>query len=351
MTQPQQSSSQQLTYRDALALAAALGTAVASEQVVTGTVSALSDQAAHARDTAVSWALRLIAELWRATDPYDGHSVQTFTTAAAGRMATAQTSVARAAAASVTQGLSLMGVHTPAIASDPIDVRRLDPVAGLLIERPPQASVDYADRDGLVDIDLLQFGTTDGMFNRPARKYRYARSQGATQLEADQVARNLIGLIIDENAMLAARLAAAEVLQKTVDLDLPGPKIIGYRRIIHPERSRTGVCGLCIAAADRLYSVEDLMPIHTRCECTVAAVTADRDPGKRLNDDDLAQLYALAGGAGGTPTTAAPALKRVRYQIDEHGELGPVLVPRGAHKPRKAFTPTRRRRTGKSRVL
>jgi hypothetical protein len=61
----------------------------------------------------------------------------------------------------------------------------------------------------------------------------------------------------------------------------------------------------------------------------------------------LEQLYAQAGGVGGVSTTAAPALKRVRYQVDEHGELGPVLVPRGAHKPRKPV-PTQRR--SKARV-
>jgi hypothetical protein len=28
-------------------------------------------------------------------------------------------------------------------------------------------------------------------------------------------------------------------------------KIIGYRRVIHPEMSRGGMCGMCTEAADR----------------------------------------------------------------------------------------------------
>jgi hypothetical protein len=30
--------------------------------------------------------------------------------------------------------------------------------------------------------------------------------------------------------------------------------ITGYRRVIHPEVSKGGSCGLCIAASDRVYS-------------------------------------------------------------------------------------------------
>jgi hypothetical protein len=331
-----------LTYQDALQLAAGLGAAAASEQTVTAVVSGLSDQVANTRDTAVDWAFRLIRQLWQRTDPYDGDSVNTFTTAAGARMVTAQSTVARAAAASVTQGLAVMGVRTPAVASDPADVRRLDPVDGRLVERPATTAVDYQDVDGAVDVDLQTFATTDGMFNRPAQRYRYAASQGASTADADRAAQQLIALQIDQNAMLAARLAYAEVLQKTVDLDLPGPRIIGYRRIIHPEMSRTGVCGLCIAASDRIYHIENLLPIHGRCQCTVAPVTADRDPADDLNKVDLAQLYQLAGGVGGASTTAGPALKRVRYQVDEHGELGPVLIPRAARQPRKPVPAPRR---------
>jgi hypothetical protein len=329
VTQPQQ-----FTYQDALALAAGLQAATIPPEILASTIGGLTDGVATVRDTTWEWATRLILSAWDDVKPYDGDSVAAFADAAGRRMTTAQTSVARAAGASVAQGLQLMGVPTTAAASTPADVRRLDVVDGKLNERPDAIDVDYEGAVSMTEIRMNELAGTDQMFNRPARKYRYLQSQGASPEVAQHQARQLIGVQVEENLMLADRLASAEVLQQTVNLDLPGPKVTGYRRIIHPELSRTGTCGLCIAAADRIYHVADLLPIHARCKCEVAAVTSEHDPGKTLNADEIATLYRLAGGVSGPSSTAAPALKRVRFQIDEHGELGPVLVPRKAHKPR-----------------
>jgi hypothetical protein len=101
------------------------------------------------------------------------------------------------------------------------------------------------------------------------------------------------------------------------------PRIRGYRRILRPYLSEGGSCGLCIAAADRIYKREDLLPIHAKCKCITLPVTKAADPGLKLNTDDLAQLYTDAGG------TSRAKLKRTRYRIEEHGELGPVLVRQG----------------------
>lgn len=98
------------------------------------------------------------------------------------------------------------------------------------------------------------------------------------------------------------------------------PNANGYRRVIHPEMSKTGTCGLCIAAADRWYSRESLLPLHDRCKCSVLPITTALDPGRTLNDADLADVYASAD------STKAADLKRVRYAVHEHGELGPVLT-------------------------
>lgn len=93
---------------------------------------------------------------------------------------------------------------------------------------------------------------------------------------------------------------------------------IGYRRIIHPELSRGGTCGLCIAAAHRLYRRADLKPIHDGCNCGVLPVTADADPGKDLNDADLKDVYRAGGTSDGW------TLKQVRFVADENGDLQPV---------------------------
>lgn len=97
-------------------------------------------------------------------------------------------------------------------------------------------------------------------------------------------------------------------------------KVTGYRRVIHPELSKTGSCGLCVAAANNFYTVAELLPIHDRCKCTTAPITAESDPALKLTREDLDALYAAAGG-----TTSGDALKRIRVTVNEHGEYGPIL--------------------------
>lgn len=93
-----------------------------------------------------------------------------------------------------------------------------------------------------------------------------------------------------------------------------------FRRVVRPERSFGGVCGLCLVASDRLYYRGDLMPIHDNCHCEPILVTRRSDPGSILNRDTLDEIYDDAG------STYANDLIDVKYRIEEHGELGPILV-------------------------
>jgi hypothetical protein len=122
--------------------------------------------------------------------------------------------------------------------------------------------------------------------------------------------------VADMDVMLAERAQVQRFLTENK------PKgVVGYRRILHPELgSGRPPCGLCVVASDRLYHVEDLMPIHARCRCSVAVATADSDPGDSLNKQDLRAIYAAAGG------NTRDQLKTVRVEYAEHGELGPVIV-------------------------
>lgn len=316
-----------LTYAEALTTAAALQASSGSDEQNTAVIAALAEQVITARERMTSWALSLIEPLWSRVQVYSGDSVQQFTVDAAGHMASAQTVVAQAAAAVQAQQLTTAGLTVPdSTAADPVDVRRVElDDTGAVVERPATAEVSYSDQRDDVVIDLDVDATTEGMFNRPARTQRYLESKGVDVAQARGEALKRMRRLVGDNLMLAQRLAEAEMIAKASRVN---PQITGFRRIIHPELSRTGVCGLCIAAADRVYTVRDLLPIHGRCKCTVAAVTAEFDPADVLNKADLDQLYGAAGGTSGAQ------LKRTRYQVDEHGELGPVLVPKKAYKPR-----------------
>ena len=88
--------------------------------------------------------------------------------------------------------------------------------------------------------------------------------------------------------------------------------ILGFRRVPNPD-----ACDLCKLVAGRRYLTHELLPIHTRCRCSVAVVTRENRAeffGKRDNDLDLVV----------TPDGLQPATV-------EHGEVGSLLVDGSDH--------------------
>ncbi|MGF3056155.1 hypothetical protein [Microbacterium sp. YY-01] len=127
-----------------------------------------------------------------------------------------------------------------------------------------------------------------------------------------------LSTIAHDDLAAAARAEAKQVLKASA-------KVIGYRRVIHPEFSVTGTCGLCVVASSRLYYKDELMPLHGNCKCTISPVTAKQDLGLKLNEEDLKRIYDAAG------STYAEDLKRIKVAVNTHGELGPILTRDGQH--------------------
>jgi hypothetical protein len=106
--------------------------------------------------------------------------------------------------------------------------------------------------------------------------------------------------------------------------------VVGYRRVLTGGED----CALCAVASTQRYHVEDLLPIHPGCDCDVAPIIGDRDPGRIINqgllDDTHEEIAARFGessaGAGEIPNTSA--LYR-DVMIRTHGEMGPLLTIRG----------------------
>lgn len=166
---------------------------------------------------------------------------------------------------------------------------------------------------GVVPVTDLRAGVTPAApYGRVADLYRYRRSLDIPEDQALGEAVTRVEVTAATDVALAFRAQAHKVMVvRSVD---------GWRRIIHPELSKGGTCGLCIAASDRVYHRGDLMALHARCECTVLPVVNGVDPGRSLDGEALAKLYAAAG------STKAADLKRTRFAVHEHGELGPVLT-------------------------
>lgn len=169
----------------------------------------------------------------------------------------------------------------------------------------------------------------DVVWQRPLKEYRVQRDNGVEHAAAVDAAVRRARIIADDDLTLAMRMAAQQHASKA-------PGVTGLRRVVHPELSEGGTCGLCLAASDRVYSVRKLLPMHARCKCTVAEVTRSNDPGNGLNNLSLGDLYEAAGGTG------SKDLKGTRYKIDEHGELGPVLVAKA--EPEYTPSPAQRQR-------
>ena len=332
-------------YQAALAAAAALygaAQAQSAARAATGTVAdglaalvgQVTDGMAAVRAAAAEQVRRILREDFARLDVWNGHEVQAFTERGARILGAAQTATARAAAAAQDAHLAAMNVRTVTVPTDPIDVRgpvRISrdgvevvprPVT-VQYEQPPtvpglEPRQDEQTRRPRVRVTVDDM-STQGVLNRPARTVRAEMAAGVDEATAREHGAQRLDDIVGTNLMLAQRLAEHEALASAAERD---PRIIGYRRVIHPERSKGGSCGLCIAASQKLYRIGTLKPIHApECWCTITAVTKDFDPGKHLNAVDLSTLYDDAGG------NSAAKLKRTRYQVDEHGELGAVLVP------------------------
>ncbi len=160
-------------------------------------------------------------------------------------------------------------------------------------------------------------------YGRVADNYRYqVVVNGLTEEAAKQRALVRIGAVAHTDVTLAVRAQWAKALDKRAG-------VTGYRRIVntqHPVPTKTGPCGLCVVAADRIYKVEELLPLHPGCACTVLPVLDGMDPGLSLNGDDLRALYNAAGG-----TTGHGVLSKIRVALAEHGETGPTLVDADQH--------------------
>lgn len=154
------------------------------------------------------------------------------------------------------------------------------------------------------------------VYARPAEMYREKIALGTDPGEALEMAQRRRDGLVYSDLLLAER----EAQQR----QMSAQKIERFRRIIRPELSQTGTCGLCIAASDQIYSSRDLMPIHApSCKCKTMPIIGEDDPGRSLNQEDLDRLYTDAG------STKAEDLRRTRYNVNEHGEFGPVLTKVG----------------------
>lgn len=316
--------------------------AVQTDKDVTTVVAQAVSAAAAMSQQAAERATAMILALWRRTNPYDQASMDGFLEQSGRIIVATQNAVASTAAAAQLTQLQALGIDTRVAVTIPDNVRGSTVHLGgkePAVKAKPKVTVTYKPEKPepgkaapdvpepakpRVKVTVREKDAEPGqVFDRAANVYRFERSEGADHEKANTAAEQRITSTVDNNVALAKRLAEQQTLAKVHSID---SRVIGWRRVIHPELSKGGVCGLCVAASDRVYSVKELMPIHDRCKCTVSPVTRSSDPGLKLNSQDFDRLYTDAGEKVGQASTSGSDLKRTRYDVVHHAEKGPTLV-------------------------
>lgn len=107
--------------------------------------------------------------------------------------------------------------------------------------------------------------------------------------------------------------------------------VVGYRRTLTGAEN----CALCLVASTQRYTKGTLLPIHPGCDCGVAPIFGDADPGQVINRPLLERTHEVIGDTFGGIDRGARQIPAtdINYRdvivVHEHGEIGPVLSVRG----------------------
>jgi hypothetical protein len=197
--------------------------------------------------------------------------------------------------------------------------------------------------------EIVRGAAVNDVARRPMVEVWTKLSQGKQWIDATASGARRARTLAQDSVNLGQRHAANSWASSS--------KIRGYRRTL------SGVsCVLCRAASTQRYHSDELMPIHSNCDCGVAPIIGNRDPGHIINKDLLQQLKkeeayqdlllqkqvarhkAAAGKASTKGNNARAEVERQKAKelkdkleanranrarkpkVENHGELGKVLT-------------------------
>lgn len=198
-------------------------------------------------------------------------------------------------------------------------------------------SVTLAGGDAAAVMPATELGALRGgvpsrtVFSRPTVHMRKLLSDGMPWAQAKEVARGRAVGAASMDMAMAQRQAMASTVTPAGTFPPGTPHVVGYRRTL------TGAsCRFCAVASTQRYTVAagpNLMPLHHHCDCGVAPIIGDHDPGQVINRDLLAKLkkegatdYWSGGGLVDAEGNALPKPPKPPKVVESvHGELGPVF--------------------------
>lgn len=156
-----------------------------------------------------------------------------------------------------------------------------------------------------LDADVVLSGLRNGV--SPAEVYARPFHQMWTELGNGKPFPDVLNATITRSAVLAdtdvglaARDSAVEWAKES------NAEVYGWERVTDGD-----ACDLCVIASTQRYWTDQLMPIHDRCHCTVAPLT---QPTGQVLWEKVNQSSSIETDEGSSTS------------VEEHGELGPVLV-------------------------
>lgn len=181
----------------------------------------------------------------------------------------------------------------------------VDGIVGLAGQRP----------DRIVDIARAVATSRNGVnlievYRRPVITARTQVADGKDLAQSLRVARTRAVTTADTDVKLAARSSARSAMVSA--------GITHYKRV--PDGT---ACVFCLTASTKRYVSADLMPMHTRCGCSVMPLVGAAADSPVADHALLARLKASSDRPDywNDPKAA--------IAVREHGELGPVLTHAG----------------------
>lgn len=232
--------------------------------------------------------------------------------------------------------------------SDPETVAAWVDAAGPLVEAASAAAQSATDGyfglvtgDGPLGSDLAAPWAVRGVaaepyLERPLATVRMALVDGVPWAEAKRAGLERALAMFATDVQLGQR--------HTADQWAKSGRVQGYRRVLNGLS-----CALCATASTQRYHRANLAPIHDRCDCGMAPITGDSDPGHVINSGLLRQLRDgsarsqywsdrnLVVDESGHVVHVADDGSTSRFHpvVQPHGELG--LELRAERSPRPAI--------------
>lgn len=173
----------------------------------------------------------------------------------------------------------------------------------------------------LVTGEALRNVPPEQVYARPFKEVWQALSTGQDLQTAIEHGANRLRQLVETDIQLSHTHTSRTLLSGRND-------VVGFRRV----PTGTFTCALCLVASTQRYHKLDLMPIHPGCDCRVAPIVGDRDPGQILDSEFLEDIHKAIERQFGMSARDARSIDYRKIPIVQtHGEYGPTLAVRGQH--------------------